>query len=82
MEYNHNLDGKYYEFTLTDGDCVMLEELSVYVVDCDQDNRGVINIYINDDYEVGCFTNDILADDRCFQYYSIERFYENIPDID
>jgi hypothetical protein len=82
MEYNHNLDEKYYEFTLTNGDSVMLEELSVYFVDCDRDNRVVINIYISDDYQVGCFTNDILSDDRNFQYYSIERVYENIPDID
>ena len=82
MEYNHNLDTKYYEFTLTNGDYVTLEELSVYVVDSDRDNRVVINIYIDDDYEVGCFTNDILADDRNFQYYSIERVYENIPEID
>lgn len=82
MEYNHNLDTKYYEFTLTNGDEVMLEELSVYVVDCDRDNRVVINIYIDDNYKVGCFTNDILAADGSIQYYSIERVYENIPDID
>lgn len=82
MEYNHNLDEKYYEFTLTNGDFVTLEELSVYVVDCDRDNRGVINIYIDDDYEVGCFTNDFLADDRNFQYYSIERACERILGID
>ena len=82
MEYNHNLDEKYYEFTLTNGDCVTLEELSVHVIDCDRDNRVVINIYIDDDYAVGCFTNDFLADDSNSQYFSIERVYENIPDID
>lgn len=79
MEYNHDLDAKYYNFTLTNGDCVMLEELSVHIADYDQD---ILNIYIDDEYEVGCYANDVLADDVNFQYYSIERVYENIPDID
>ena len=69
MEYNHDLDEKYYEFTLTNGDSITVEELSVYLVERDRDNRGVINIYIDDDYEVGYFANGILAD-RDFHYFT------------
>lgn len=82
QEYKHNLDTKYYEFNMTNGDFVTLEEDSVFLVDVDRDHKVVINLYIEDEYEVGCYTNDILADDRTFQFYSIERVYENIPNID
>lgn len=56
VEFKECLDwryGWYYFFKIENGDEVFLEEQSVYDVKVDADNPVVINICIDDNYEVG-----------------------------
>ena len=75
MECHQDFNAKQHEFTLINGDYVTLDYDSIEVVEPDSDNK-VVNIYIEDDFEVGVFTEDILEDNGNLHYYSRERFTE------
>ena len=56
VEFKECMDwryGWYYFFEIENGDEVFLAEQSVYDVKADADNPVVINIYMDDNYEVG-----------------------------
>jgi hypothetical protein len=75
MECNQEFNEEQYDFTLINGDHVTLDYESIEVVDPDSDNK-VVNIYIEDDFEVSVYTEDILEDNGNLHYYSRERFTE------
>jgi hypothetical protein len=75
MECHQGFNEEQYDFTLINGDHVTLDYESIEVVDPDSDNK-VVNIYIEDDFEVSVYTEDILEDNGNLHYYSRERFTE------
>lgn len=75
MEISQDFNAKQYDFELINGDHVTLDYEAISVVEPDSDNK-VVNIYIEDDFEVGVFTEDILEDNGNLHYYSKERFTE------
>jgi hypothetical protein len=75
MECHQEFNEEQYDFTLINGDHVTLDYESIEVVDPDSDNK-VVNIYIEDDFEVSVYTEDILEDNGNLHYYSRERFTE------